>query len=193
MIEPMPAETTIPTRIVVNGEEMTLEAAPRFTCIVHQQGIRVDIPEFVEINGRKTLDCMEKMSQRAWVHISTGDLFKILFRELFPEEEDGGRHQTVLIPETIEQLNKGDFGVIHGAGMIVLGCEAIFEGNTKIFFRTPEDHMHPKTERHIVAMFMKMQQLLTPEPSGIATAVQGLLVPPEPEKKPKKARKKKDK
>jgi len=189
----MPADAeTIPTRIIVNGEEMTLDAAPRFTCIVHQQGIRVDIPEFVEINGRNTIDCMAKMSQRAWVHISTGDLFKILFRELFPEEDSH-----VPIPETIEELNKGDFGVIHGAGMIVLGCEAIFEGKTKLFFRTPEDHLHPKAERRIFDMFRKMQELLTPEEGGIATAVQGLLVQPpavtpepEPEKKPKKPRKK---
>ena len=64
-------EATIPTRIVVNGQEMTLDASPRFTCIVHQQGIRVNIPEFVEINGRNTIECMEKMSQRAWAHIST--------------------------------------------------------------------------------------------------------------------------
>lgn len=53
---------------------------------------------------------------------------------------------------------------------------------------------------------MKMQQLLTPEPGSVAEAVQGTLVlppqpateppAPEPEKKPKKARKprkKKDK
>lgn len=187
---------TIPTRIIVNGQEMTLDAAPRFTCIVHQQGIRVNIPEFVEINGRNTIECMEKMSQRAWVHISTGQLFQILFRELFPAE-DGD----IPIPATIEELNAGDFGVVHAAGMITLGCEAIFEGKTKLFFRTPEDHLHPKTERRIVAMFMKMQELLTPAEDSMAAAVQGLLVPPAPEpapkKKPKKQarkpRKKKDK
>ena len=61
--------STIPTKIMVNGEEITIDAAPRFTCIVHQQGIRVDIPEFVEINSRHTIDCMSKMNQRQWEHI----------------------------------------------------------------------------------------------------------------------------
>lgn len=146
---------TIPTTILANGKEMVLDAAPRLTVLVHQQGIRVDVPEFVEINGRNTLDCMEKMSQRAWVHISTGELFQYLFREVFPAE-DGD----VPIPATIEELNKGDFGVIHVAGMIVLACEAIFEGKYKIFLRTPEDHLHPKAERRIVPAMMKLRELL---------------------------------
>jgi hypothetical protein len=149
---------TIPTKIIVNGEEMNLDAAPGFTCIVHQPGIRVNVPEFVEINGRNTIDCMEKMSQKAWVHISTGQLFQILFNEVFGEN-DYDKVQ-VQIPDTIEKLNAGDFGVIHVCGMIVLACEAIFEGKTKIFFRTPEDHLHPKSERRIVSMFRKMQELL---------------------------------
>ena len=171
---------TIPTRIIVNGQEMTIDAAPRFTCIVHQQGIRVNIPEFVEINSRNTIDCMEKMNQRAWVHISTGQLFQILFREIFPEE-DG----PVDIPLTIEELNAGDFGVVHACGMIVLACEAYFEGKTKIFFRNPEDNLHPKVERRIVGMFMKMRDLLAPDAEGgVATAVAP--EPPKEEKPPKK-------
>lgn len=190
---------TVPTRIVVNGQEMTIDAAPRFTCIVHQQGIRVNVPDFVEINGRNTIDCMEKMNQRGWSNISTGQLFQILFREIFPEE-DG----VVPIPATIEELNAGDFGVIHAAGMIVLGCEAFFEGKTKLFFRTPEDHLHPKAERRIAGMFKKMQELLAPgEETGVATAVvpddEDDVDPPvvesveEPKaKKPRTPRKKKD-
>jgi len=159
---------TIPTRIIVNGQEMTIDAAPRFTCIVHQQGFRVNIPEFVEINSRNTIECMEKMSQRAWEHISTGQLFQVLFREIFPEEDC-----SVPIPATIAELNAGDFGVVHAAGMIVLGCEALFEGKTKLFFRTPEDHLHPKAERRVIGMFRKMQELLAPdEETGVATAVE---------------------
>ena len=182
------AEDTIPTRLIVNGQEMTIDAAPRFTCIVHQQGIRVNVPEFVEINSRNTIDCMEKMSQRAWVHISTGQLFQILFREIFPEE-DGN----VVIPATIEELNAGDFGVVHASGMIVLACEAMFDGKTKIFFRNPEDNLHPKAERRIVSMFMKMRELLAPtEEVGVATAVAPEPEPPkeEPPKKVRKPRKK---
>lgn len=145
---------TIPTEIIANGQEMTIDV-PSFAAIVHQQGIRVNIPEFVEINSRNTIDCMEKMSQRAWEHISNGELFQILFREAFSKEE-------VLIPATIDELNAGDFGVIHVAGMITLGCESMFAGKRKLFFRTPEDHLHPKTEQRIVNMFKKMQELLAP-------------------------------
>lgn len=165
----------IATRVIVNGQEMTLDAAPRFTCLVHQQGIRVNIPEFVEINSRKTIDCMEKMSQKAWVHISTGELFQTLFREIFPAE-DGD----VPIPATIEELNAGDFGVVHASGMIVMGCESIFEGNTKIFFRTPEDQLHPKAQRRIVGMFHKMRELLGPsEEGGVATLIEPDIDEPE--------------
>lgn len=158
---------TVPTRLIVNGQEMTIDAAPRFTCLVHQQGIRINVPDFVEINSRDTIKCMEEMNQRAWVHISTGQLFQLLFREIFPEE-DGD----VPIPETIEELNNGDFGVVHAAGMIVMACESMFEGKTKIFFRNPEDNLHPKVERRIASMFMKMMNLLGhTEEGGVATAV----------------------
>lgn len=182
----------IPTRIVVNGEEMTIDAATRLTVMVHQQGIRVDVPEFVEINGRNTLDCMEKMSQRAWEHISTGELFQHLFRMVFPPE-DGD----VAIPATIEQLNRGDFGVTHIAGMIVLGCEAMFEGKYKIFLRTPEDHLHPKAERRVMAMVLRMGELLAPgEDVQVQTQTAVAPDPVEPAEpaiepeKPKKAKKK---
>lgn len=174
-------EETIPTKIIVNGEEMVLDAAPRFTCLVHQQGIRVDIPEFVEINSRTTIDCMSKMSQKAWEHISTGELFQHLFKKVFREEDDNA----VPIPATIDALNKGDFGVIHVAGMIVQGCEALFEGKTKLFFRNPEDTLHPKAERTIVSMFMEMQQLL-----GVGENVQVQELPKEEKPKSKRKRKK---
>lgn len=183
------AEETIPTRLIVNGQEMTIDAAPRLTCLVHQQGIRVDVPDFLEINGRNTLDCMEKMSQQAWVHISTGELFQHLFRMVFPPE-DGN----VPIPQTIQELNAGDFGVIHVSGMIVMACEAFFEEKYKIFLRTPEDHLHPKAERRIVSMFMEMHKLLAPsEDVQVATEA-----PPEepkaesPKKKRPSKRKKSD-
>lgn len=143
---------TSPTTIVVSGEEMTIDI-PKFTCLVHQQGIRVNVPGFVEINSRNTIECMEKMTQKAWVHISTGELFQILFREIFPD-------QSVAIPATIKELIEGDFGVVHVAGMIVLGCESLFSGNTKLFFRTPEDHLHPASEQRLVSMLQKMQNLL---------------------------------
>lgn len=162
---------TVPTRIVVNFGWASMTISSPLTCLVHQQGIRVDVPEAVEINSRTTIDCMSKMSQKAWVHISTGELFQHLFKMVFPEE-DGH----VPIPATIEELNKGDYGVIHIAGMIVQGCEALFEGKTKLFFRNPEDNLHPKAERRIVGMFHKMFELL-----GTGDEVQVAELPKEPE------------
>ncbi|RTK96143.1 MAG: hypothetical protein EKK64_04900 [Neisseriaceae bacterium] len=156
---------SIPTQIVVNGEQMTIDAAPRFTLLVHQQGIRVNVPDFVEINSRNTIECMEKMNQKQWEHISTGQLFQVLFNECF-------RDNLTPIPKTIQELNAGDFGIIHVSGIIVLACEAIFSGKTKIFFRTPEDHLHPKTERTIMGMFNKMIDLLGQGDGGVATLVE---------------------
>lgn len=142
-----------PTRIVADGQELMIDAMP-LTALVHPNGMRVDVPEAVEVNCRTTIDVMSKMSQRAWVHISTGELFQHLFRKVFPEE-DG-----VKIPEAIEELNGGDFGVIHVSGMIVQCCEAMFEGKKKIFLRNPENYLHPKAEQKLMSMIQEMQSLL---------------------------------
>ena len=40
---------TIPTKILINGEETIIDAAPQFTMLVHQQGIRVDVPDFIKM------------------------------------------------------------------------------------------------------------------------------------------------
>jgi hypothetical protein len=239
-------------QILANGQPHEIEEGKRFTCIVHQQGIRVDVPEAVDINSRQTIECMEKMNQRQWEHISTGQLFRILFSTVFPKEDHGGAHdpdegesnfpkpQTrffvdvpvpddaspdqgfgeaaaeaqaldmppkppkterwvldlepgIPIPASIEELQKGDFGVMHVAGMITLGCEAIFEGKTRLFFRTPEDHLHPKAERRIVDMLRKMMYLagatgtvteevpVSSAAAGIAGGLPPMTAPPAPE------------
>lgn len=223
-------------RVIANGQEMDIEAGTRFTCIVHQQGIRVDVPEAVEINGRATIACMEKMTQRQWEHISTGELFRFLFAAIFPKEDydlpvnpetritmdvslppdaspdqgfgdesagagpprPPGMERWVLdkepglpIPRTIEELNRSDFGIIHAAGMIVLGCEAIFEGKTRLFFRNPEDNLHPKAERRVMDMLRKMMFLAgvngvateeAPRPSApLAPSMPSEPEPPAPE------------
>lgn len=210
-------------KILANGQEFEV-GENRFTVLVHQQGIRVDVPEAVEINSRNTIDCIEKMNQRQWEHISSGQLFRILFSAIFPQEDykEGGRdfpaptHRVEIegqepmilhvepgipIPATIEELKRGDFGMQHAAGMIILGCEAIFEGKLKLYFRTPEDHLHPKAERRITEMFRQMMYLagatgvVEEEKGTVADAVRGVLpdpVPepsPEPEKKPKPKKK----
>lgn len=165
-----------PIDVVVDGQSLTIDPAGDFIALVHQQGIRVDVPTAVEINSRNTIDCMEKMTQEAWVHISTGQLFQHLFKMLFPDgvDRNGNPIQTVKIPATIEELIRGDFGVTHICGMIVLGCEAHFAGKTKIFYRNPETYLHPRQEQLIVGMFKEMQSLL-----GRGTKVQVEELPQE--------------
>ena len=143
--------------LLVNGEVKQIDEGERLTCLIHQQGIRIEVPESIEINGRNTVDCMEKMDQKKWEWISTGPLFKELFAIAFPEDNKQE------IPKTIEGLNKIDFGVIHVCGLIVLACEAIFAGKTKIFFRNPEHHLHPKTERCIMNVIYKIRELAQPD------------------------------
>lgn len=144
----------------VNGEktEHEIEPGPRnFTCIVHQQGLRVDVPEFIEINPKNTIACMEAMNQKEWEWISTGPLFKTLFNLVFDEKNErnfGNCH----IPKTIEELNQGDMGIAHVCGMIILGCESFMAGKS-VFVRNPETYLHPSTERTIVRMFHKMMEL----------------------------------
>lgn len=142
------------TKIIVDGEETTINI-PKLTILVHQQNMRVDVPESVEINSRKTIDCMEKMNQQQWEHISTGEIFQYFFHILFPK----GEEYSVEVPVRLCDLLKMDFGVIHCAGMIILACNAIFEGNKKIFFRTPEDHLHPSVQINVVNMLQELQKL----------------------------------
>lgn len=118
----------------------------RLTVVVAQPGIRVDVPDFVEVNGRTTLKTMEEMSQKAWTYISTGPLFQALWLKAFPPDE-----VSMKIPATIQELNEGDFANIHIAGMIVQCCEAVFAGR-KVFLREPETHLHPKIERTVMSM-----------------------------------------
>ena len=69
-----------------------------------------------------------------------------------------GRQPVLIIPTTVAALNKMDMGMIHVAGMIILGCEAMFAGKN-VFMRNPETYLHPATERYILGMFQKMLQL----------------------------------
>lgn len=138
--------------ILVNKNPIEIEEGKRFTVLVHQPGVRVDIPDSVEINGRNTIDCMAKMTQKQWEWISTGDLFKYLFNKVF---EDTG----VIAPANIQELNDGDFGTIHVCGIIIIGCEAVFAGKKRIFIREPETHLHPKIERTVMSMIYELIHL----------------------------------
>lgn len=142
------------TTTIVDGElvktDHEIEGSPRnFTVIVHQQGIKVEVPEFVEIDPQDTIRCMSEMTQKQWEWISTGGLFSELWKEAFDPSD------RMDPPKSIEMLNMTDMGIRHMAGMIVLGCEACFQGRS-VFFRNPETYLHPKTERYVGGMLQKM-------------------------------------
>lgn len=126
--------------------------------IVHQPEIRVDVPEAgLEINSRKTIKCMEDMSQRAWEHISTGPLFCHFWNILYKDR--------MKLPKTIKSLIEDyDLGVIHSCGLIVMLVESRFACIDKVFIRTPEDHMHPDTQQKIMSVINEIAKL----PSGTA-------------------------
>ena len=143
------------TEVLVDGKPMTVTAG-RLCVFVMQQGIRFDVPDAVEIGLQQTLKTMKEMSQRAWVHIARGG-DACLFPHLFKMATDG----KIPIPKTIDQLNAGDMGVTHLCGMIVMMCEALFEGKQKIFLRNPETLLHPSVERNMMLMIQELMRLLT--------------------------------
>jgi hypothetical protein len=141
----------------VKTEHVIEDKPGGLTVLVHQQGIRVDVPCFVEVGPRETIACMNNMTQKQWEWISQGPLFKTLFDLVFDPENDrnfGGCD----IPATIEELNQGDMGLAHTSGLIVLSCEAFFAGKS-VFLRNPETYLHPAAERTIMTMLKKMMQL----------------------------------
>lgn len=126
-----------------------IEALGGFTVIVHQQGIRVDVPNFIEVNSRNTIDCVQQLNAQNWEWISTGDPFRIMYHlamkdTAVPEP-----------PKTIEELKESDFGVQHLCGLLILGSEAMMEGKS-VFFRNPENFLHPKVERCFMLSFKAM-------------------------------------
>lgn len=105
------------------------ENRPPVSVIVHEQCIKVSAPDAYTITPETTLECMRLMSQKAWQHISTGELFQHLFRKLFGG--DAG------IPPTIGELLEEDKGVIHGVGLIVLLVESVSRTDRKYSWKHP--------------------------------------------------------
>jgi predicted ATPase len=160
----------MPTIIVKTGDKEPQELQlpdQRLNVVVQQQGIRVDIPNFLQINGSNTLMTVNGLKQNHWDHISTGELFQTLFYTVFPK--DCKNFDAVVLPKNVENLKTGDLGVAHVAGMIIMMCEEAFnvmdgkKKELKIFFRNPESHLHPAAERTIIGMFTKFQQIFSPE------------------------------
>lgn len=147
----------IPIIVRENNEtkELTIPGQP-LNVLVHQQGIRVDVPNALQIDGRRTLKTVEDLTERDWQHASTSQIFEHLFRKTFPlDDETLGKIQ---IPKTVEELKEGDFGVQHVCGMIIMIVETMFRAkdagvpNVKIFIREIETHLHPRTQQRIMSM-----------------------------------------
>lgn len=132
--------------------EMEVAGPGGFTIILHPQGLKVDVPEFVEIDPQDTIRTMSEMTQNAWEWISTGEIFQHLWEQAFDEQD------RTKPPPTIAALNMTDMGHRHIAGMIVMGCEACIAGRS-IFFRNPETYLHPRNERIIMRMFKRMLEV----------------------------------
>jgi hypothetical protein len=134
------------------SQEHEIEPVGGFTVVVHQQGIRVDVPNFVEVNSRNTIDCVQQLNATNWEWISTGDPFRIMYHLAMKDTD---------IPEppkTIEELKESDFGVQHLCGLLILGSEAMMAGKN-VFFRNPENFLHPKVERCFMMSFKAMLRL----------------------------------
>lgn len=113
--------TTIPGKCVV---------------ILHEQGIRVDAPSFIEINPHQTINCVQSLNQQQWQWISQRGVFPVLYHIAFE-----GR-ACMDIPKNIDNLRAADMGVQHVCGLTILACEALFAGKN-IFLRNPETYLHP--------------------------------------------------
>jgi hypothetical protein len=50
--------------------------------LLHDQGIGVEVPEFIEVNPQDTIECIQKMTEGEWTWISQGDIFKMCSRRL---------------------------------------------------------------------------------------------------------------
>lgn len=141
-----------PTKIVANGQEMVLDLKGRLHVMVPDQGITIDVPDAVEISYDTTRRTMAGMSERAWTHISTGELFPHLFKTIFP---------ALPLPATVKELNAGDPGVVHVCGLIVQLCECLFAGKPRIYLRHPEHGMHPATSQRFMLMVQETYKLIT--------------------------------
>lgn len=121
--------------------------------VVHPPEIKVEAPTAYTITSEDTLKCMRGMSEAEWVHISTGPLFPHFFKILFP-------HDSVQLPATVKELVE-DYseGVVHGCGLIVLLCEAMFDGRPRVFLKNPENHMHPKQQALLMSVILAIRKM----------------------------------
>jgi hypothetical protein len=124
-----------------------------FTVVVPPSGVKIESPTAYTIDSELTIKCMREMSQHAWLHISTGPLFPHFFNELFKD------HHVALPPDISTLLEDYDDGVIHACGLIILLCEAMFEGRKEVYLKNPENHLHPCCQLMLVDVIRKIQSL----------------------------------
>jgi hypothetical protein len=144
--------------IIVDGDEHQVEAR-NLTLLLHRDEYNIEVPDRFEINPKLTLAEIDKIDQKAWAHISTGDIFKLLFGIVFPE---GGLHKTtkVEIPAQLEDLRRMSLGVQHVAGLIILAMTQGGILGKQLFFRLPEAHLHPAYQGNLADMFMMLGKVL---------------------------------
>lgn len=145
--------------VKANGEVSEHDTPDQpFTVVVHDPSIKVEAPTAQLIDVKATIACMEAMSQRAWVHISTGPLFQHLFQALFAD-------RPVTLPAEIDRLRADyDDGVIHACGLIILLVESRFAGRKEVFIKNPETHLHPAVTRCLVSVVQEIQRIDLGEP-----------------------------
>lgn len=151
------------TTILVNKKAEEIETQP-FTVICHNNDLKIDVPDFFEINAHNTIGCIDTMSQAGWDNVRTGGVFKPLFDMVFQDTP-------LVLPEKIEDLREMNDGVKHVSGMIVLMFEHAYIKGEKIFLRLPETHLHPKQVRHLPDM-MKQIQNLCDSKSNVLTKIE---------------------
>ena len=137
-------------KITVNGEEFELE--DEALCVIVDSGLRLEAPEFTEINGMNTLKCCDGLCEGKATHILTGPFIKDLFHMVFVE----GRG--VSLPQSREELLAAGFDVQHIVGMIILTFEAIIERGESVFYRDPETHLHPHEVRHLMTLINEFRK-----------------------------------
>jgi hypothetical protein len=155
------------TTILANGQPHELEAG-RFTVIAHQQGIKIEVPESLTIGAMDTIKMADSLNEQQWQHISSGPLFQHFFNIIF---KDAG--SSVTVPKTVDDLKRGDYGVKHISGMIIILVEnsPLMSKNPpkKVYLEYPETFLHPAQTRSFMSMLYDLMKLYGDDISGGVT------------------------
>lgn len=150
-------------KIIVNGKESEIPIR-ELNLFVHKDVMDIKVPDRFEINPENTLEEIRNLSQKAWTHISTGDIFQYLFRFVFPLP-DASNHsapkEEIIIPAQLEDLQKSEMGVRHIAGLIILAITKGGIEGKELFFKLPESYLHPAYQCNLADLFIMLPKVLT--------------------------------